>query len=135
VVFVPSSAYLQVLDKPPASGCRLAAGVLSIMLGLYNLLAVLVLATEPAQFNLGDFDFGALVLLASGLGSIVMGIVLLVLQRSRGKGTPMATSAFTVAGFLLCLGLTGTEMGLSLFVLQFLFTVPAATLLILVLGG
>jgi hypothetical protein len=130
---VPPLSAAQTLDKPPASGCRIAAGVLSILLGLYNLLVVLVVATEPDLFSLGEFDFGALVLLASGLGSMFLGIVLLVLQRSRGKGAPITASAFIVAGFLLCLGLTGTEMGLGLFVMQLLFTVPAATLLILVL--
>lgn len=88
--------------KAKSSGFRIAAGIVSIVLGTFLLV--------PGIAGFADFanDDGVLLtslILAAGLGNITAGITLLVTQRSRTKWAPL--TAIGLAAISILLGIIG----------------------------
>lgn len=86
-----ASQWYQTAPHSKSSGLRVAAGIVSIVLGAFLLFA--------SMAGFATNAIAGLLLLVAALGSITTGIVLLASQRSRTRGAPITTITF--AGFAL----------------------------------
>ncbi|QOD06146.1 hypothetical protein [Pseudarthrobacter sp. BIM B-2242] len=110
-----------VAPKPKASGFRVAAGIVGIVLGFILLLA--------SGVGFGANVIAGLLLLIAALGNIAAGIVLLAMQRGKTRGAPITAISF--AGFALLAAIMAIPFagGAILF-----FTVLLAVPLLVLMG-
>lgn len=105
----------QTAPRLKSSGFRVAAGIVGIVLGFFLLIASIV----ASSYN----GFGGFLLLVSALGNITSGIVLLAMQRGRGRGAPITAISF--AGFALLVSfLSTTYIGAGAMVFAILLGTP-----------
>jgi uncharacterized membrane protein len=83
------------LPTPKSSGFRVAAGIISIVLG-----AFLLFASMP---GFASNPFAGLFLLMAALGNLTTGIVLLASQRGRTRGAPITSISFAGTALLVAL--------------------------------
>lgn len=108
--------------KRKASGLRIAAGVLGLVLGFF----LLIEAGPGFAYN----AFLALLLLAAALANITAGILLLANQRSATRGAPI--TSISCAGFALLaslLAIVEPYYGGAPFIIDLLLAAPIIILL------
>lgn len=105
----------QAVPRPKSSGFRVAAGIVGIVLGFFLLIASVV----ASSYN----GFGGFLLVVAALGNLTSGIVLLAMQRGRGRGAPITAISF--AGFALLVSfLSTTYIGAGAMVFAVLLGTP-----------
>jgi hypothetical protein len=109
--------------QPKASGFRITAGIIGIVLGIWIL--------KPAIAGMGSGEtFPDFLILLAALGNITAGILLLVKQRARSKWAPITLLSTAGASLLLSLmGLAVDYYGPVLLVTVLPLTIPIGVLL------
>lgn len=109
--------------QPKASGFRITAGIIGIVLGIWIL--------KPAIAGMGSGEtFPAFLILLAALGNITAGILLLVKQRARSKWAPVTLLSTAGASLVLSLmGLAVDYYGPVLLVTVLPLTIPIGVLL------
>ena len=101
--YVPvGQGYALPLQKGPASGLRVAAGTVAIPLGLYEFTEFSKAEVVGRMTEIAGFTFLAFLFLATALGIVTCGIILLARSRIRGRVVPIIGAAF--AGLAILLG-------------------------------
>lgn len=115
-----ASQWYQAAPESKSSGLRVAAGIVSIVLGAFLLFA--------SMAGFASNVIAGLLLLVAALGSITTGIVLLASHRSRTRGAPITTISF--AGFALLAALLAVPfLGGAVLFLGVLLAAPVVILL------
>lgn len=135
--YYPPPGYWQ--PKAPASGLRIAAGVLALVASVVGIMiaGIYLFARHggaSTPFN-GWMNF---FLIVGSIGCLVTGIVILAKQRKQGGATPWLVTAFSGSMVLGCLGfMAGGNSGLPgapLIVLPFAMATLVLAILVAVKG-
>ncbi|MET4143805.1 hypothetical protein [Arthrobacter sp. UYCo732] len=100
--------------KPPASGLRIATGVVALVLFVFGIFTAGMFlfsrhsgASSPLNGWMNFF------LIVGSIGCLVTGIVIMAKQRKRGGATPWLVASFAALAVIACLGfLGGRDSGL-----------------------
>jgi uncharacterized membrane protein SirB2 len=123
-------------QKPKASGMRIGAGVVAIVVAATGILLVAIrLFTKSLGSSTPLMGWMNFLLIVGVLGCLVTGIVILAKQRKRGGATPWLIASFAVLIVVACLGLNsdynnGTPGGQAIMIPSALAATVLAALVI-----